>query len=260
MTDVSTPQDKWGTTRIGQKEGDIVWVTLNRPEKANALSSSLLTDILEALEAAECDPNVKAVILRGEGKHFCAGADLRELVDGGAHAIRHLLDLFREVCIRFERSTLAIVGVAHGAVRAGGLELLLACDAVVASEDATFGDAHVLRELLPGGGSSVRLPRTIGHQRAKWLILSGATITAREACEWGIVRQIVTVEVLRHAAVMLARSISIGDRKTVGRLKSLAYCSDTIGFETALENEIVMLENHSTDSAMWESLKAFVRN
>ncbi|UPK34477.1 enoyl-CoA hydratase/isomerase family protein [Bradyrhizobium sp. 186] len=260
MTATSPPHDKPGNTRIGQKEGDIVWITLDRPEKANALSSSLLTDILEALEAAERDPNVKAVILRGEGKHFCAGADLRELVDGGPRAIRRLLDLFREVCLRLERSALAVVGMAHGAVRAGGLELLLACDVVVALEDATFGDAHVLRELLPGGGSSVRLPRTVGHQRAKWLILSGATISAEEARDWGILHRTVPTERLKQAAVTLARSISVGDRKTVGRLKSLIYYSNTIGFDTALENEISMLEKHSTDSAMWESLKGFVRD
>lgn len=258
MTPTSTPQGKRETTGIGQKDSDTVWITLDRPEKANALSSSLLNDILEALEAAERDSNVKAVILCGEGKHFCAGADLRELADGGTSAVRRLLDLFREVCLRFECSALAVVGMAHGVVRAGGLELLLACDAVVASEDATFGDAHVLRELLPGGGSSVRLPRTVGHQRAKWLILSGATISAEEARDWGIVYQTIPAERSKNAAVTLARSISAGDRKTVGRLKSLIYCSHTIGFDAALENEISMLEKHSTDSAMWESLKRFV--
>lgn len=259
MTATSAARVERKTTGIGQKDGDIVWITLDRPEKANALSSCLLSDILEALEAAERDSNVKAVILRGEGKHFCAGADLRELVDGGTTAIRRLLDLFREVCIRLERSALAVVGMAHGAVRAGGLELLLACDAVVASEDATFGDAHVLRELLPGGGSTVRLPRTVGHHRAKWLILSGATIDAVTARDWGILNRIVPAEGLKQAAVALARSMSVGDRKTVGRLKSLIYGSNTNNFDAALENEISMLEKHSTDSAMWESLNRFVR-
>ncbi len=174
-------QDTHKLSRISARQSDLVWITLNRPGKANAVSSSLLCDILDALDAAECDPSAKAVILRGEGRHFCAGADLSELLEGGRPAIRRLLELFREVCLRFERSPLAVVAMAHGAVRAGGLELLLACDAAVASDSATIGDAHVLRDLLPGGGSSVRLPRTVGHQRAKWLILSGATISANEA-------------------------------------------------------------------------------
>jgi enoyl-CoA hydratase/carnithine racemase len=246
-------------SKIAWREDDIAWIELNRPRKANALNSELLQDILDAMDAAEAEPGLRAVILCGEGAHFCAGADLGELLAGGVTSVRSLLNLFREVCSRFERSQLVVVGMAHGAVRAGGLELLLACDGVVGAEGLSIGDAHVLRELLPGGGSSVRLPRTIGHQRAKWLILTGATLSAQKACEWGILTTVAAETELRPAALDLARTMSVGDIQTVERLKSLMVSADTLPFEEALENEILLLEEHATTSKMMDGLRAFLR-
>src|SRR3546814_6115957 len=92
-------------------------------------------------------------MLRGAGTHFCAGADLRELSQAGPSSLLQLLSRFREVTSRFETSPLLVVAAAQGAARAGGLELLLACDAVIATTDATMGDAHLANGLLPGGGA-----------------------------------------------------------------------------------------------------------
>jgi len=239
-------------------QAGMAWITLNRPEKANAVSSGLLDEVLAAIEAAESAPDVKAIIFSGAGRNFCAGADLGELLEGGRTAVRTLLDRFREVCRRFETSRLPVVGMAHGAVRAGGLELLLCCDAVIASKDATIGDAHALRELLPGGGSSVRLPRTIGVQRAKWMILSGQSITATQAVDWGILHSVVSAEDLTHSALALAQEMSVAHMDTLARAKSLLVASYTLGKADALENEIRTLELHAGTPVMQTGLAQFV--
>jgi len=239
-------------------DAGIAWITLNRPEKANAVNSDLLDDVLEALDAAESASDVKAIVFCGAGRNFCAGADLGELLEGGRTAVRALLDRFREVGRRFEASVLPVVAMVQGAVRAGGLELLLCCDAAIASDDATIGDAHALRELLPGGGSSVRLPRCIGMQRAKWMILSGQSITAAQAVDWGILHSAVPANRLKQAAIALAGEMSVAHRDTLARAKSLLVASFTLGRADALENEITTLEAHASTPAMQAGLAQFI--
>jgi enoyl-CoA hydratase/carnithine racemase len=246
-------------TRICTVEDGLAWITLDRPDKANAVSSALLDDILGAMEAAEADPEARAVIFSGAGRNFCAGADLAELLDGGPTAVRRIMNGFRAVCAKFETSCLPVVGMAHGAVRAGGLELLLSCDAAVAAEDATIGDGHALRDLLPGGGGSVRLPRTVGHQRAKWLMLSGSSLSAAQARDWGILHAIAPMVGLRQAAIELAREVSIAHGDTIGRAKALLTAAHALPFEDALENEIVTLEEHFTTKAVQAGLTRFLR-
>ncbi|SMX31413.1 enoyl-CoA hydratase/isomerase family protein [Actibacterium lipolyticum] len=259
MTQTQAQTKSRTLTRICRVENGIAWITMDRPDKANAVSTALLADILEALDAAERTPGVNAVVFSGEGRHFCAGADLSEFLAEGASAFRRLLNAFREVCTRFEKSPLPIIAMAQGAARAGGLELMLCCDAVVADEGATIGDAHMLRNLLPGGGNSVRLPRTIGHQRAKWMILSGQSISAKQAQDWGIVTRCVAQGSLRSETLSVVAEMTVGHRDTIARAKSLLVAVDKLGFEEALQNEIVHLEQHSTSQALRKSLAGFLR-
>lgn len=259
MTQTQIQEKAQNLTRICRVDNGIAWITMDRPDKANAVSTALLTDIVEALDAAEATPGVSAVVFAGEGRHFCAGADLSEFLAEGSAAFRRLLNAFREVCIRFETSPLPIIAMAQGAARAGGLELMLCCDAVVAEEGATFGDAHMLRNLLPGGGNSVRLPRTIGHQRAKWMILSGQSISAAQAQDWGIVTRCATPDRLRDETLAVVADLTVGHRDTVVRAKSLLVAAGALGFDEALENEIVHLEQHADSPILKQSLAGFLR-
>lgn len=259
MTQAKVQEKAQALTRICRVENGTAWITMDRPDKANAVSTALLTDILEALDAAEKSPGVSAVVFAGEGRHFCAGADLSEFLAEGASAFRRLLNAFREVCTRFETSPLPIIAMVQGAARAGGLELMLCCDAVVAEEGATIGDAHMLRNLLPGGGNSVRLPRTIGHQRAKWMILSGQSIPAAQAQDWGIVTRCAAPGTLREETLSVVADLTVGHRETIARAKSLLVAADALGFDEALENEIVQLEQHSSSTVLTESLSRFLR-
>jgi enoyl-CoA hydratase/carnithine racemase len=220
-------------TEMSELRGNVVYITFNRPDKANALNRALLTSILEAFDAAEAEPEARAIVMRGDGRHFCAGADLTELLAGGPPGIRKLLNLFREVTRRIEASHLAVVAAVHGAAKAGGLEIMLACDAVVAASGASIGDAHVLQELIPGGGSSVRLPRTIGHQRAKWMILSGDSIDETTAKKWGLVHEVCDQSALIETALVVAKKLTRADHSTFARAKKLVSNSAVLGFGDA---------------------------
>lgn len=245
-------------TRIANLDGTVVTITLSRPEAANALNAETLNLVLESMDAAEQEPDARAIVLRGEGKHFCAGADLRELSENGPKSVRKLLNLFREVTHRFEQSHLLVIGAVKGAARAGGLELLLACDAVVASTDATLGDAHLANGLLPGGGSTARLHRVIGRARARWMILSAAAIDAWQAQDWGICLEVVSPENLDTRAAELARSMSVGHPEAVQRAKRLLAMTDEVSLSAMLEVEIVTLEGFASSKVFRDGVGAFL--
>lgn len=245
-------------TDIAEREGEIVTITLNRPEAANALDSATLRLLLESMDKAEHESGVRAVILRGNGKHFCAGADLRELSREGPRSVRELLNLFRNVTSRFEDSPLLIVAAVHGAARAGGLELVLSCDAVIASTTATFGDAHLANGLLPGGGSSARLPRTVGRSRARWMILTAAVVDAQRALDWGLCMEVVPQEELEARAFSLTESMIVGDSEAILRAKRLLSMADDLALTPQLEMEISLLEGFADSRVFKDGIGSFL--
>jgi enoyl-CoA hydratase/carnithine racemase len=117
-------RDQVEINSLAERTGPIVWVTLSRPEKANALDRRTVEQLLHILTEAEHDKSVRAMIFTGSGRHFCAGADLAEMLTGGPDDMRSFLNLLREFLNRLERSHLATVAAVHGAARAGGLELV----------------------------------------------------------------------------------------------------------------------------------------
>ncbi len=225
-------------------EGKIAWIRLSRPERANALNVETLELMLDAIDKAEATPGIEGVVLHGSGAHFCAGADLNELLGNGPEGVRTLLNLFREVTLRIERSHLVVAVAVHGAARAGGIEIALASDVVIAAKSATFGDAHLSKGLLPGGGSTVRLHRAIGWSRAKWMILSAEAIDAETALEWGLALEVVDDSDLLIAAERRVLSMTRGDTESMGRVKVLLSEVDELNFSQGLEAEIATLEKH----------------
>ena len=238
--------------------GAIAWMTLSRPQKANALNRALIESLLSAWDTVERDPVVQAAIFTGAGSSFCSGADLEELVSGGPEGIRALLDPLRTFLLRVELSRLAVIAAVHGAARAGGLELILACDAVVATRTASFGDAHLANGLLPAGGSSVRLPRSIGWHRAKWMILSAASISAETARDWGLVHEVVDDAHLRTSAQHVAQSMIHGDPELLKKAKALIASTPDLSVNDALEAEIVALQRHYHSDAFQTGVRRFL--
>jgi enoyl-CoA hydratase len=195
---------------LEERDGAVATVTLNRPEQMNALSSVLRLGIGEAFAALQADPEIRAVVLTGAGRAFCAGMDLAELSSGGDETTGHELaavgqDEMADGMANFEGPIIAAV---NGHAVTGGFELALACDLILASEKAKFADTHARVGILPGWGLSQKLPRLIGMARAKEISLSGNTVTADLAYEWGLVNRVVKHEELVPAAQALAADMA----------------------------------------------------
>jgi enoyl-CoA hydratase len=194
-----------GPRVIVEQADGVAVVTLNRPEVLNALDTALLGE----LEAAFTSLDARAVVLTGAGRAFCAGADLKERdgMDEAAWRAHHEV-LERAFAAVREQGAPTIAAV-EGYALAGGLELALSCDLVIAASDAVLGLPEVTRGIIPGGGGTQLLPRLVGLSRAKELVLTGRRIDAETAERYGLVARTVEPGQAREAALALAREIAL---------------------------------------------------
>jgi enoyl-CoA hydratase/carnithine racemase len=169
-----------GVLRVEQR-GPVRRLVLNRPARRNALDAALVDALTAALAAAEQDPTVRAVLIHGAGPSFCAGADLQHLLDlhDAGHDPVPFLRTVSGLTRRIELSPLPVVAALHGHAVAGGLEIALASDVVVAETGTLIGDGHIRNHLLPGAGSSVRMRRKLGDSLGRWLALTGDLLPAQ---------------------------------------------------------------------------------
>ncbi|WP_374529167.1 enoyl-CoA hydratase [Novosphingobium sp.] len=204
-----------------ERDGPVAVVTMNRPEAMNALSRGLRAELAAAMEAVNADPEVRAVVLTGAGtRAFTAGLDLKELgVEGlgAANASEPLANPVKaiEICAK------PVIGAINGVAITGGFEVALACDILIASENARFADTHARVGIMPGWGLSQKLSRLIGISRAKELSLSGNFLDADTACAWGLVNRVVPADELLNAAKKLAADIATADPGMVQAYKAL---------------------------------------
>jgi len=184
------------------RNGAVVTLTLNRPEAMNALSKALRDALALAFRRLEADDEVRVVVVTGAGRAFCAGYDLKELAGGasGTTAESAASDLAASMA-DFRGP---IIGAINGHAITGGFELALACDVLIASENARFADTHARVGILPGWGLSQLLPRLIGASRAKEISFSGNFIDAQQALDWGLVNRVVAPEALLDVCHALA--------------------------------------------------------
>lgn len=173
---------------------EVALVTLNRPDAMNALSRELRTAIAVTFEELNANPRVRAGILTGAGKAFCAGLDLKEL-GKGTDSVSSSVEA-QDPVTSIGKFTKPLIGAINGVAITGGFELALACDLLVCSPTARFADTHGRVGILPGWGLSQKLSRTIGIYRAKELSLTGNFLSAEQACEWGMVNRVVPAEEL----------------------------------------------------------------
>ena len=191
---------------IVEKSDAIATITLNRPEAMNALSAELRNAITGAFREAQADESIRVVILTGAGRAFCAGFDLKELGSGDPGKTADTAESnIVEAMAAFEGP---IIGAVNGHAITGGFELALACDLIIASTQAKFADTHARVGILPGWGLSQKLPRLIGIARAKELSLTGNSITAARAYEWGLVNHVVEPEDLLPVCRALAADMA----------------------------------------------------
>ena len=236
----------------------IATVTLNRPDKLNCLNTELVKQLTNAVASAEAAGRVSVLVLKANGRAFCAGADLSEVARPDASLVSFLKD-FGNLLERIEQSHLITVACVDGIACAGGLELLLSCDLVLVSERAQIGDAHINYGLLPGAGASVRLPRQIGKKRAASLMFTGDLWNAAELYDAGLVSSVFATDEFEKRSSEYTAKIAAKSADVLSKTKALLAASQSLTQDEALKNEINVLSRHQSSCAMQEGLSAFLQ-
>ncbi|MDA0263377.1 MAG: enoyl-CoA hydratase/isomerase family protein [Chloroflexi bacterium] len=205
------------------KENRVATIRLNRPDALNALSPEVLAELSFGLAEVGNDESIKALVIRGEGRAFCAGADLayfQSTFDEPGLLPEYVAQI-NDVLCQIEGLPVPAIAVVHGFALAGGLELMMACDMALVAEDARVGDQHVNFGLMPGGGSTQRLPRRVGLQRAMELLTTGRWITGAEAVAWGLALRSVPLEGLDDELETLLGPLRTKSRAGLALIKSV---------------------------------------
>ena len=245
---------------ILEKENAVATIRLNRPDALNALSPELLDELSSAIGEVECDEGIKALVLRGEGRAFSAGADLTYLSTAfeAPDRIGFILQKINGCLFQLEELPVPVIAVVHGFALAGGLELMLACDLVLAAEDARIGDQHVNFGLIPGGGSTQRLPRRIGMQRAMDLLTTGRWLSGAEAADWGLVLRAVQGDKLDQELEGLLGSLRTKSRPGLGWIKSVTRRGQEQSLRDGVALEALAFAQYvATSSHPMEGVQAF---
>ena len=228
------------TVLLVEREAPLAIVTLNRPDQMNALSAELRLAIGATFAELEADPEIRAIILTGAGRAFCAGMDLKEIGGGGEGVSGYELSVagqteMREGIAGFSGPVIAAV---NGAAATAGFELALACDLIFVSRNARFLDTHARVGMLPGWGLSQRLPRLIGIGRAKEISLSGNAVTAERAYEWGLANRICEPDALLDEARALALDMCSCVPGVMEGVKTLIDEGYSMLFDDAMQHEL----------------------
>lgn len=247
--------------KVERKE-EVVWLTLNSPDNMNALSLEMLSELEAAVDSLHADNSVRCVVLTGEGKAFSAGGDLRgfqsDLADHNTGRLIQRLQYAQDVFAKVETLPMPVVAAVHGYAIAGGLELLLCCDIIVAAQSARIGDGHARYGVIPAGGSSARLPRKIAANRANEMLLTAELYPASVLEQWGLVNHVVPDTELLARVVELAGKISSHSPLGLKVIKELALGSLRITPEEAARAEIKAFETYAVSADFAEGLAAFV--
>ena len=240
-------------------EDHVLQLTMNRPEKLNALNPPLLEALREAQAGALENPDVRVLVLHGAGSTFCAGADLAHIehMHTDRSISRAYLNLLREVIIGFERLPQPVIGALHGHVLAGGLELAVACDILIAAKSARIGDQHMRRGFIPGGGNTQRIPRLVGLYRGIDLLLTGRWLSGEEAASIGLVSRGAEDGEELDDALALAAELAAKSPHAVAETKRLARLSADVPLSEGLQAEIEACMDYYPHAAFKDALATF---
>jgi len=222
-------------TIIFEKRENIGYVTFNRPEVLNAISTQLLTDLRQAINEIEQDKDIRVVIITGAGRAFMAGADISQLVKMNPLEINEWNHRIIENFGALEALKQPVIAAINGYALGGGLEAALCCDIRVASENARLGQPEVSLGIMPGGGGTPRLPRTVGRAKAMEMLLTGDMIDAQEAYRIGLVNKVVPEgQALKAAEEIAARILKRGPLATM-LVKDAVVVGKDLPLDAAIE-------------------------
>jgi len=248
--------------RVDDPRAGVRTLTLNRPERLNALDGDLVAALRS--EIANAGSDIRVIVIQSEGRAFCAGADLKWLASGiladhSAHAQfqEALGSLFTEI----ESASQAVIAAVNGYAFAGGLELTLACDIVVVSDDAQVGDEHINKNLLPGGGGSQRLPRKIGLARGLEVLLTGRRMTGQQVVDYGLAVKCVSIAELHAEALEMATILALKDGQAIKYMKQMVRRGIELPLREGLSLELYLQSRYRADSAaMDEGVANFAKS
>lgn len=241
--------DEYQTIRYAVADG-VATVTLNRPQSLNALNSTMRRELLAAVKAVGRDDAVRAIVITGAGRGFCSGADLRG-GDRERQFRRVLSDEYNPLIAAIRGVEKPIIAAVNGVAAGAGVSIALACDLLVAAEDARLIMAFVRIGLIPDSGSTRALVRTLGRHRAAQLIFTGEPMSAAEAQAAGLVNAVVPAEELQATVADMAARLAAGATRAVGYAKRLINFAEdaelpaTLAAEAALQELAGRTEDHA---------------
>lgn len=235
------------TTVNTRVEDGVAHLTLDRPDKMNAISVQLAIDLQSALQKSADDPAVAVIVIRGGGGNFCAGGDVGEverLRAEGPEQLRTLFDNFRRACDVIAKIDQPVIAAVEGVAMAGGFELMQAADIVLVRADAKIADSHINFGMIPGGGSSQRLPQLVGRQIATALLLSGDKISGSEAVRLGLAYRSYSPTEFDDGVATFAKTLASRDRGAVSTIKRLVGAANRQALDDGLCGEIDAVVAH----------------
>lgn len=245
-------------TVIFDKHEEVARITLNRPDVLNSVNPETISEIESACKEIEEDNSIKAVVIAGKGRVFCAGVDLNCIkeLSSSLPKYREFVQSLYRMFSRIEQLSKPVICAVQGLALAGGLELVNVCDIVIASEDAQFGDQHANFGFIPG---TQRLSRIVGVRRAKEIMLTGERLSATEAERIGLINRVVPADKLEEAVNAVVDKVTKNKSSLVARrMKSLVNNGTQVALSTALELEVQVTSYHLVDSYdAQEGLKSF---
>jgi enoyl-CoA hydratase/carnithine racemase len=242
---------------LAERDGEIGILTMNRPEKRNALSLQMMRELDGALAVAGQDAGVRAIVLRGEGPAFSAGHDLRELLDRDAETYRVIFEACVALMERIARIPQPVIAEVEKVATAAGCQLVAACDLAVASTQATFATPGV-RIGLFCSTPMVPLSRAIGRKRAMEMLLTGKSIDAQTALEWGLINRVVAPESLHAQTLALAREVSSASATIVGIGKAAFYEQIDLDQASAYDYTKEVMTANALEPDAREGISAFL--
>jgi 2-(1,2-epoxy-1,2-dihydrophenyl)acetyl-CoA isomerase len=231
---------------LTEEKNNVLVLTLNRPEKLNCFNREMALQLISVLDKAENNNNVRAIIITGMGKAFCAGQDLSEAIDPNGPGIKKIVgEHYNPIILKIRSIEKPIIAVINGVAAGAGANIALACDIIYASKSASFIQAFSKIGLIPDSGGTYTLPRLVGFNLASALMITGDKLSADDAKNFGIVYKVFDDENLMELSIASAIKIAAMPTKAIGLTKRLLNKTYT----NSLEQQLVLEKNLQIEAA-----------
>ena len=231
---------------LTEEKNNVLVVTLNRPEKLNCFNREMALQLITVLDKAENNNNIRAIIITGMGKAFCAGQDLSEAIDPNGPGIKKIVgEHYNPIILKIRSIEKPIIAVINGVAAGAGANIALACDIIYASKSASFIQAFSKIGLIPDSGGTYTLPRLVGFNLASALMISGDKLSADDAKNFGIVYKVFDEENLMELSIASAIKIAAMPTKAIGLTKRLLNKT----YSNSLEQQLLLEKNLQIEAA-----------